>query len=220
MNRCSYQPDRQSEARSTEWAVDRSIAAITPLSRSFQGESNTDVSAQKEPFLLCDGEIAPQVHANFRAAVRGLLTIGPRDIRLPQDTELVLLDTSRVINRDLHPSTRPFFRTWETPFPEHASVRDIPDAYRKFCTQFTEEWAFSFRDPISFAAWMEWSSNARGHFWYDGCGRIARSVSVTALVRTELVYPTFEDRSEYFALIAQPLENWTKEYRSRVRHCG
>ncbi len=197
-------------------SIDQSIERIMRLSRSFCGESNTDVSAQKEPFVVPQDAVGSLVVSNFRTAVGRLLMLERRDLRIGADAELILLDTARTINEGLHPVRRPFFRHWETPFSEHSRVSQIRHEYDHFCKRFADEWAFGFRDPVAFGAWTEWAANARGHFWYDGCGRITRAVAVSSLAREGLVYPCFESRKEYFALIREPLEQWTQTYRSRL----
>ena len=200
----------------TEAAIDLSIERITALSRSFRGESNTDVSACKEPFIVPADEVSQRVIANFRLAVSRFSTLGPRDLRVGQDAEVVLLDIARTVNEGLHPDKRPLLRTWETGLLGHAALVELRDSYDRFCGEFAQEWPFSFRDPAPFGAWIEWTANARGHFWYDGCGRITRAAAVTALSRAELAYPQFESRAEYFELISQPLASWTKTYAMRV----
>lgn len=195
--------------------VELSIINITALSRTFQGESNTDVSSLKEPLLLLGDSLATKVKSNFQEAVRAILEFGPFDIRCESDAAMLLFETAVRANEGLLHPARPILRGWETGFDSHAPVARIGEEFGRFAAEFSKRWPGSVKDPIGFAAWAERASNANGHFFTDGCGRIARAIATAVLARSGLIYPNFRNRSEYFELIVQLPKDWEREYRKR-----
>ncbi len=196
--------------------IDRSIDIIGRLSRTFKGEANTDVSALKEPLLLSGESLASTVRLNVRDAALAILEYGPRDVRCALDAEGLLYDTAVRANRGLLQPARSILRAWETGIAAHSPARRVLDDFQRFAAEFAERWEEGFVKPVQFASWIEWRSNANGHFFTDGCGRIARTFSLTALSRQRLLYPVFIDREQYFQLIGLPFGEWQREYSARI----
>jgi len=197
-------------------AIERSLNALAGLSRTFTGESNTDVSSRKTPLFLAGEELAKVVRANVYDAVTALLEYGPNDVRGQIDAETLLCNTAVRVNNGLLAPDRSIFRAWNTEIAVHSPMEQVELEFSKFAEDFATRWCGGFQAPVDFAAWVEYRSNARGHFFTDGCGRISRAISIASLGRAGLTYPQFKNRGEYFDLIAGSLESWTVQYRSRI----
>lgn len=196
--------------------VELSIQVVTRLSRSFQGEANTDVSALKAPLVLSGDALAAAVRLNLQSAVDAILEYGPNDIRCTTDAETLLYETAARVNHGLLEPKRPLMRTWETGIPTHSPAAAVVENFQRFAEEFHDRWRGSFVDAVQFASWVEWRSNAHGHFLTDGCGRFARAFSIAALGRQRVVYPAFRDRSEYYTHIETSCEHWQQAYSDRI----
>ena len=212
----STQRDGLSNNAEVARCIRLSFERVKPLSRSFNGESNTDTSEQKPPLLTSGPILASLARQNFLRACSELVSIRQDALVFPTDAQELLLQVAGAINHGLIEPTRSIFRTWETGICEHTPVAGIEEGFRSLATELHSRWPASFSDSISFAAWVERSLNAHGHLLTDGCGRISKAFSVAALARQGLVYPSFDGPTEYIDLITGDEGSWYESYRERV----
>jgi hypothetical protein len=193
------------------------LSQLTKISRTFQGISDTSVSALKEPLLHAGQELTRKVAENFRATVISLLQSSHNlAIIKSEDAEALLVNTYFSVNKDLLQEGRPIYRTWESKVEQHTPLARLETETQDFYREFSERFNARSQNPISFAAWIEQRLNGQLHCFSDGCGRVSRALACFVLIESDISYPRFESREQFFEQINLPFPQWLEGYQSRI----
>ena len=204
-----------------------SIGAITPISRTFRGISDTSVSEEKRALKLTGPLLAETTKRNFHDAVSFLLPRIRRELGHPLDVQELFSRTADITNRELLPEGIPFLRTWAG-HTGQSQVDLITEHMGAFHTEYmarhTEllkalaggDMALADPQAIEFAAWIERQYNHKIHPQYDGCGKNSKAHAVAVLLLAGLPYPEFQDRETYIDLRGGSFEAWVASYRARI----
>ena len=85
-----------------------------------------------------------------------------------------------------------------TQFP-YAKIKDLKELWAWFCRELFHMLAETGKDPVEVAAFAEYFINRRGHFFSDGCGKIAMLISSFILIRNDMNIPKYRSREEYYS---------------------
>jgi len=187
---------------------------LTKISRTFGGESNTDVSQDKLPLLISGEALKDRVAENFFNAAAFAHSCFLAGIKSPAEMERVIFLTTLHANRGLVDESLGFFRSW--PGHEGQPAPDnLPQAFSEFASTLLEKLSQS-ADKVEVAAWIEHTFNAQIHPLSDGCGRVSKALSTAVLALEGKPFPAFANRDEYFSSLLRPLEEFTAIYRGKA----
>ena len=194
--------------------VHHATSSLRRISGTFMGISDTSSSESKQALLLRGEELAERIDDNFQRAIYYLLHVFDKvPPKSPLEVRELLTDTYQIVNDGL--LSEPFiWRSWETRY--HIPAASIDTELDRFCAQCYAHMTNPQKDVISYSAWCEKELNTRIHPFYDGCGRVSRAWSISALARENCKWPVFDSREEYFSLIERPLDVWISAYRDRI----
>ena len=197
-------------------SVENSTEVVRRISRTFNGESNTDSSELKRPLRLSGLTLRRQVTRNFCRTLSELLSSGTMHFNSGTDVEKFIVSVARSLNHRLQESDTPLLRTWKTKLSHHPDPAVLPQLFASFCEDFFDRYASGLAcadGAIKMSAWTEKEFNAQLHPLGDGCGRTSKAFACFFLARFQLALPRFPDRGEYFKMIARPHDIWHDYYR-------
>jgi hypothetical protein len=196
--------------------IESAIVVLNNLSRTINGEGNTDVSTLKHKPLIAGQQLIDQVSVNFTNAVELLIINLVKGLRSPDQTRDLIISAANHINSGIISNQQGFFRQWSG-YPIQVPPESVESEFEAFCLNLYERQDQIFDSPKKFAADCEYEFNIRIHPLADGCGRSSIALATAILACTKLEYPKFESRTEYFrnALISK--EHWLEYYEHKSR---
>lgn len=182
------------------------------------GESNTDVSPQKEALLLRGAQLSAQVTANMRSALSLLLSLGEFKFSNWQEVRRVVGVAGHRINHRLVPATRSPWRRWDTGFAGEPAPDQIKSLMREqFYPGFMERFNNPKQDPVEFALWVERQMLCGIHPQNDGCTKLGRVLAAWVLARSGLELPRFQNRGEFYETVCHSDHGESlRRYRERA----
>jgi hypothetical protein len=195
-----------------EVQIERSVLNATRLSRTVNGVSDTSVSSHKEPVSLSGEPLAERARENLKSSIRYLLSVAEIPLRSQEEATVRFTTSIRLCNEGLLGDPLAL-RQWEG-FPGHPTPAELPALMEQFQRELVVWDPARLTAPIEYAAWIEQRFDHQIHSLYDGCGRVARSHAMAALIHAGISYPQFPNRDEYLAERGRELLRWTEYYRS------
>ena len=198
--------------------ITHALFVLGKTSRTFQGESNTETSDDKEKLLFEGKELIDRARTNFKNALATLFVLDELAICSEVNVKQLIGVVGLKLNEGLMPSTRGFWRTWDTPFPHQSKKEEIKkDMEKLFYPEFLRRIHDPKQDAIEFAVWIERTANTQIHPLSDGCGKLSRALATWILGRAGIQFPNFSSREEYFDYLLTPDFNCAVEkYRSKI----
>ena len=92
----------------------------------------------------------------------------------------------------------------------YARIENLKELWAWFCGALFHMLSTPEKDPVEVAAFAEYFINRRGHFFSDGCGKIAMLISSFILIRNDMRIPEYRSREEYYS-VAEPKTRPTPE---------
>jgi len=187
---------------------------LARISRTFDGESNTDISQDKPPLLVSGEDLKNKVAENFINAAAFAHSSLKAGVTSSADMQRVIYITTFHANRGLVDHAAGFFRSW----PGHSgqpAPPELPQAFSDFSRTLFEKLSQG-TDKIEVAAWIEHTFNAQIHPLSDGCGRVSKALSTAVLAIEGKSYPAFASRDEYFSFLLRPLGEFAAKYREKA----
>ena len=195
--------------------VIHAISAISKISRTCNGISDTSVSEDKLELLEQGQILARTARANIGKALDYLFA---RDYKLGSeaDVEELFWKVADIVNEGLvDKSKQGAVRKWPGKDHEYPPESEIP----KLLNDFYHGFYFRTRaeqDPVRFAAWSEQTINLGIHALPDGCGRVAAVFGAWILGEHNLMCPVHENGAVCFKNMKSDFESWLGYYRSLV----
>lgn len=201
-------PSSYSLSKTDALIIEHALAALQPISRTFQGISDTSTSGQKMKLALEGDSLKAKIAENFRNALRFLLACRDLEIKDVEDVRRLFDVTVNTLNDGLVQHEQGRWRTWNTNIPGHSKPEQIDTAMESFYAEFQRRFNDQDSNAIEFAAWVEKRLNAEIHPLSDGCGRVSKALATFILARDGYLYPTHKSRDEYYSKINLPLREW------------
>ena len=192
------------------------FASVSRLSRTAGGVTEAAYGGAKPAIVVERDKLVEIVERNLRKAIAHVWAHGPAIRSNTVHVQSFMNAVATMISVDVLPPGSGLFRTWDTRERFHRQVApaDILAEYRALCAHIAGR--LDENDPVAVAAELEWELDGRIHPFADGCGRTAKLLGAWILLRGDTLPARFSDRTEYYAVINHPLQEWVAYYRAHI----
>jgi 8-oxo-dGTP diphosphatase len=180
---------------SRDYYLARISENVNLTSRSAKGEINTSASPDKKQKIKVDlskDEVESRVKANTKIASEYVSANRNMVLTSPAVLKNFIEEVAFKVNDGIILDRKLLFREGENSEKYNYVYTENVRAY---FDKFVEELYYRILDvnwdKVELAAWIEWNIDFCGHFFSDGCGRIAKLISAWALMRCDLDLPNY-----------------------------
>ena len=171
---------------------------IHDTTRSIKGVINTSSSHEKKSRIHIGDNVENVIAENLQTGFEFIYNNRFLEINSEILSDFII-ELANIVNKGIVKGN--VFRENDSQKYNYLQAKYIPQFYKEFIDMLVQMLFDRTISPLYIAAFVEWNIDFIGHFFIDGCGRIAKLVSAWVLIRHNYSLPDYSIRQDDFKSI-------------------